>query len=108
MRKPVFYPTANGKEDFTDGAFGGVESGSCEPRMAKPKGKGSAVPRIREVPAVAIVAWVIAIINQLSVKSEQLPVLGYLFGLSVIRLTNGVTKKRSLYEFNLISVCFAQ
>jgi hypothetical protein len=28
--------------------------------MAKPKGKGSAVPRIREVPAVAIVAWVIA------------------------------------------------
>jgi hypothetical protein len=29
--------------------------------MAKPKGKGSAVPRIREVPAVAIVAWVMDI-----------------------------------------------
>jgi hypothetical protein len=40
--------------------------------MAKPKGKGSAVPKIRDVPAVAIVAWVIAIINQSSVKSEQL------------------------------------
>jgi hypothetical protein len=39
-------------------------SGSCEPRIAKPKGKGSAVPRIRDVPAVAIVAWVIAIIGE--------------------------------------------
>jgi hypothetical protein len=59
--------------------------------MAKPKGKGSAVPRIRDVPAVAIVAWVIAIIN--SVSSEQRAVISALKG------ATHPTKKRRNYEF---------
>ena len=29
------------------------KSGSCEPRIAKPKGKGAAVPKIKDVPAAA-------------------------------------------------------
>ena len=40
------------------------KSGSCEPIMAKPKAKGLVVPRIREVPAVAIAQWVILIISR--------------------------------------------
>jgi hypothetical protein len=49
------------------------KSGSCEPRMARPKGKGLAVPRIREVPAVAMRAWVMDIIdgNWSSVVNHQ-------------------------------------
>jgi hypothetical protein len=38
-------------------------SGSCEPIMARPKGNGLAVPRIREVPAAAIVQCVTLIID---------------------------------------------
>ena len=33
-----------------------AKSGSCEPRIAKPKGKGSAVPKIKDVPESAIAA----------------------------------------------------
>lgn len=33
-------------------------SGSCEPRTAKPNAIGSAVPMTKDVPAAAMVAWV--------------------------------------------------
>jgi hypothetical protein len=36
------------------------KSGSCEPMIAKPKERGLAVPRIKDVPADAIAAWVMA------------------------------------------------
>lgn len=35
-------------------------SGSCEPRTAKPNAIGSAVPKMRDVPAAAMREWVIA------------------------------------------------
>ncbi|MGB5713840.1 MAG: hypothetical protein WBM44_23385 [Waterburya sp.] len=61
MGKTILYPTTNRIEDFTpirvqaNGACSGVsKSGSCEPRIAKPKGKGSAVPKIKDVPDNAI------------------------------------------------------
>jgi len=34
-------------------------SGSCEPRTAKPNAIGSAVPMTKDVPAAAMVAWVV-------------------------------------------------
>jgi hypothetical protein len=39
------------------------KSGSCEPIMARPKARGLAVPRIREVPDRAIALWVIDIMG---------------------------------------------
>jgi hypothetical protein len=39
--------------------------------MANPKVSGLAVPRIKEVPAVEIAAWVIGIINTKSTRTEQ-------------------------------------
>ena len=39
------------------------KSGSCEPRIAKPNGNGAAVPKIKDVPAAAIVQCVILIIS---------------------------------------------
>jgi hypothetical protein len=59
------------------------KSGSCEPIIARPKGKGLAVPRIREVPAVAMVAWVMDIISGKE-WSYFLPVFYLWRGLSVI------------------------
>lgn len=38
-------------------------SGSCEPIRDRKRAKGSAVPRIKDVPAVAIEAWVTDIIR---------------------------------------------
>ena len=54
MRKTILNPTANWKEDFTYGRSSGVDIGKLRAKdRRKPKGKGSPVPRIKDVPATA-------------------------------------------------------
>jgi|GEM_PF-2543945 len=63
MRVMFFNPTARGEEDFPIVEVEVSMSGSCDPTIARQIARGSAVPRIKLTPAVAIAQWVVDIIE---------------------------------------------